>query len=103
MLTWNTSADIAKAKDILVEFLDKEEMRDIFRDLGLPEETLNDDFAHCGNNKYADDMVKAWKKEKVRKDMAGKEEGKPIWKNLKKALFDRNHHGAVAKITKLLK
>ena len=80
-----------------MDYLGKEELRDLFRDLGLANATLQNHFEDYGLKKYAEDLLHAWinKRDDVLK------KGGPTWENLKTALSEKGHNGAVEEIRKL--
>ena len=52
--------DLHDAKMILLNYLNKEQLRNLFRQLGLANATLQDHFHHYGLNDYAEDLLLAW-------------------------------------------
>ena len=79
-----------------MEYLDKDQLRDIFRELGLVNATLQE-HKDYGLNEYAEDLLKAW----INKRDDVLEKGRPTWKNLITALTKKRHKGAVEEIKKL--
>ena len=75
----------------------KEQIRDLFRELGLANATLEEHYQDYGLNEYADDLLKAW----INKRDGVLEKGGPTWENLKAALTEKGHKGAVEEINQL--
>ena len=96
-LSADRDRDIGDAKTILVKYLQKEELRDIFRELGLANAILQNHFKDYGLNEYAEDLLKAW----INKRDGVLKKGGPTWENLKTALTEKGHNGAVEEINKL--
>ena len=90
--------DLGPVKGILVRHLDKEQLRDLFRELGLANKTLQDTLDHHGLSQYAEDLVYAWIN--GRDDVLKKPEypGGATWDNLRKALTKEGHGGAALQI-----
>ena len=80
-----------------MDYLNKEELREIFHELGLANATLQNHFKDYGLNEYAEDLLKAW----INKRGGVLEKGGPTWENLKTALTEKGHNGAVEEIKKL--
>ena len=80
-----------------MDYLGKEELRDLFRDLGLANATLQNHFKDHGLNEYAEDLLLAW----INKRDGVLKKGGPTWGNLKTALTNKGHNGAVEEIKKL--
>ena len=76
------------AKDVLVKYLNKSELRDLFNRLGLADHTLQDCFDMAGKDDYAREMLKAWKNKKDNVLTSTDYPGGPTWENLRKALSD---------------
>ena len=88
--------DVLKAKRLLTS-LDKDELKDLFRELGLSDTTVrkkdSDDLSV-----YAEDLIRSWILEK---DAVLESEvylGGAAWENLKKALTELKHFGIAGKI-----
>ena len=79
-----------------MKYLNKEQLRDIFRELGLTNTTL-EEHKDYGLNEYAEDLLKAW----INKRDDVLEKGGPTWENLKTALTEKGHKGAEEEINKL--
>ena len=78
-----------------MKYLDKkEQLRDLFRELGLADATLQEHYQDYGLNEYAEDLLKAW----INKRDGVLEKGGPTWENLKTALTEKGHKGAVEEI-----
>ena len=79
--------------------LKKNEMKDLFEELGLFDDTLRNKYGD-EDTVYADDLISAW--------IHGKDDvlalddypGGPTWDNLKKALRELRHHGIANDIGK---
>ena len=80
-----------------MNYLNKDQLRDIFRELGLANATLEEHYQDYGLNEYAGDLLKAW----INKRDGVLEKGGPTWENLKTALTKKGHNGAVEEINKL--
>ena len=93
--------DLISAKDVLVKYLSKSELRDLFNRLGLADHTLQDCFVTAGKDDYARDMLKAWKNKKDNVLTSTDYPGGPTWENLRKALTDMGHHGAADEMENL--
>ena len=87
--------DLGPAKAILECHLDKVQLKNLFRELGLANKTLINYFDNYGLSQYAEDLVRAWIN--VRDDVLKKPEypGGATWDNLRKAL-DKEGHGEAA-------
>ena len=90
--------DLGPAKNILVRRLDKQQLKNLFRELGLADTTLQDHLDHYGLSQYAEDLVHAWIN--GRDDVLKKPEypGGATWDNLRKALDKEGHGGAALQI-----
>ena len=83
----------------MVQYLvEKNELRDIFRELGLADATLQNKFECSGLKQYADDLLHAWINERDKVLNNPDYPGGATWENLKKALSKEQHHGAVEAI-----
>ena len=81
-----------------MKYLDKkEQLRDLFRELGPADATLQEHYQDYGLNEYAEDLLKAW----INKRDGVLEKGGPTWENLKTALTAKGHNGAVEEIQNL--
>ena len=80
-----------------MKYLNKDQLRDIFRELGLANATLQEHSQDYGLNEYAEDLLTAW----INKRDDVLEKGGPTWENLKTALTEKGHKGAVEEINKL--
>ena len=78
-----------------MKYLDKKQLRDLFRELGLANATLQNHFHHYGLNDYAEDLLLAWIKERDNVLSNPEYPGGATWENLRKALTELGHHGAV--------
>ena len=96
-LSFYLSADIDRdfidAKKVLVDFLDKEQLRDLFRELELAHRTLQNHFGTPGVGQYADSLLRAWIKEEANVPTGG-----ATWENLKTALQSIGCGGAANQI-----
>ena len=87
--------DVLKAKGLLTS-LDKNELKDLFRELGLSDMTVRNKYSD-DLSVYAEDLIRSWILEK---DAVLKSEvylGGATWENLKKAL-QLKHTGIANKI-----
>ena len=75
-------------------YLNKEQLRDIFRDLGLADATLQEHYQDYGLDEYAEDLLIAWINK--RDDVLDNPDypGGATWENLRKALAKNGHNGA---------
>ena len=88
--------DVRKVSKYLKQ-LDKDELKDMFRELGLSYKTVKNKYTDS-DAVYADDLICAWilKKDSV---MTAKEyPGGPTWNNLMKALREISHQGIADQI-----
>ena len=96
-LSFYLSADIDKdyihAKKVLVDYLSKKKLRDLFRELGLADRTLQDHFGTVGVVQYADSLLRAWINEEDYVPI-----GRATWENLKTALQSIGCGGAANQI-----
>ena len=90
--------DLGVAKSILVYYLNKEQLKDLFRELGLADVTLQNHFKDCSLMAYAEDLLHAW--------ISGRDNvlnhpnypDGATWVNLKKALTLLGHKGTAGRI-----
>ena len=76
--------------------LDKEELKDLFQELGLFDQTVRNRYSDSSRAEYSEELVRAW--------ILGRDgvldqegyEGGATWENLKKALRQLNHIGVAA-------
>ena len=85
--------DFIDAKKVLVDYLNKEQLRDLFCELGLANRTLQDHFAIFGISQYADSLLHAWINEEANVPTGG-----ATWENLKTALQSIGCGGAANQI-----
>ena len=81
-----------RAKGCL-KHLDKEELKDLFQELGLYDSTVLNNFSDSTRAAYSESLIRAWI---LGKDGVLKSEdyrGGATWENLRKALRELNHHG----------
>ena len=90
--------DFGDAKDILVRYLNKDQLKNLFRELGLADKTLKNNFQNYGDDQYADEMLEAWinGRDNVLNNPAYS--GGATWENLRKGLAKLGHHGAAAAV-----
>ena len=77
--------------------LKKEELKELFLELGLFDTTVQNNF-DSSRDSYAEDLIRAWI---LGKDGIGTKEeykGGATWENLKKSLRKINHPGVAAAI-----
>ncbi|CAI8051843.1 hypothetical protein GBAR_LOCUS28378 [Geodia barretti] len=81
-----------------LQHLSKQELKDIFLELGLFDATVRDNLTDSSRDSYAEDLIRAWIL--GRDGIMIKEEykGGATWENLKKALRNINHPGVAATI-----
>ena len=91
--------DLGVAKGILVHYLDiNGELRDLFRELGLDNATLQEHYENYGLSQYAEYLLRAWinGRDDVLNNPAYP--GGATWENLREALIELGHHGAAEKV-----
>ena len=89
--------DVRRAKGCLKN-LDKEELKDLFQELGLFDQTVRNRYLDSSRAEYSEELVRAW--------ILGRDgvldqegyEGGATWENLRKALRELNHIGVAAEI-----
>ena len=85
--------------------LDKDELKDLFQELGLFDETVRNRYLDSSRAEYSEELVRAWilGRDEVLLDQEGYEGG-ATWENLRKALIELNHIGVAAELNlKLLR
>ena len=88
--------DVLKAKRLL-ESLDKNELKDLFRELGLSDTTVRKKDSDS-LDVYAEDLIRSWILEKDAVLESEVYHGGATWDNLKKALTESKHIGIARKI-----
>jgi hypothetical protein len=90
-----TSADIDRdvynAKKLL-NHLKKDEVKDLFSELGLFDATVHNEYS-ASLNVYTDDLLRAWILGKDGVLQSETYQGGATWENLRNALRTLNHHG----------
>ena len=85
--------DVLKAKRFLRD-LEKNELKDLFQELGLSYSTARNSYSNPDKSEYAEDLIRAW--------ILGKDDvlklGGATWENLRKALGKLKHSGIAANI-----
>ena len=76
-----------------MDYLNKEQLRDLFRELRLADRTLQDHYASPGVGQYADSLLRAWINEEANVPTGG-----ATWENLKTALQSIGCGGAANRI-----
>ena len=76
-----------------MDYLNKEQLRDLFRDLGLADRTLQDHYATPGVGQYADSLLRAWINEEDYVPTGG-----ATWETLKTTLESIGCGGAANQI-----
>ena len=81
-----------------LQHLSKQELKELFLELGLFDATVRDNLTDSSRDSYAEDLIRAWIL--GRDGIMIKEEykGGATWGNLKKALRNINHPGVAAAI-----
>ena len=92
--------DVLKAKRFL-KSLDKDELKDLFRELGLSDMSVRDKYSE-GVSVYTDDLVRSWILERDAVLASEVYLGGATWENLKKALIELKHIGIAREIVILL-
>jgi hypothetical protein len=91
------SRDLHIAKRHL-QHLSKQEMKELFLELGLFDATVRDNFTDSSRDTYAEDLIRAWILGKDGIMIKEEYKGGATWENLKKALRNINHPGVAAAI-----
>ena len=86
--------DFGFAKSLLVCYLSKGDLRNLFRQLGLAKITLEDQYDTPGKDQYADYLLSAW----IHERDAVLSCGGATWENLESALRHMGQHGAANEI-----
>ena len=81
-----------------MKFLSKNQLKDLFRELGLADSTLQNCFETADKDEYADNLLHAWINKRDYVLTSTEYPGGPTWENLKKALHNIGHHGAAEAI-----
>ena len=84
--------DLLKANELL-EDLEKDDLRELFKELGLSEKTVKNKYA-AATTAYANDLLRNWI---IQKDDVLKKGG-ATWPNLKAALIRKKQAGIAAEI-----
>ena len=94
-ISTDVDRDLGPAKAILERRLNKEQLKNLFRELGLADTTLQNHFDHYGIAEYAEYLVHAWinGEDDVLKKPEYPEGA--TWDNLREAL-NKNRHGEAA-------
>ena len=91
--------DLGVAKGILVRYLDiNGELRDLFRELGLANDTLQNHYENYGLREYAEYLLRAWINGRDNVLNNPPYPGGATWENLRKALTELGHHGAAEEV-----
>ena len=97
LLSTDVNRDVRKVK-VLLTNLDKNELRELFRELGLFDATVQNKYS--GSIRvYANDLIRLWILGEDGVLELEKYRGGPTWENLKKALIELNHNGIAEQIT----
>ena len=88
--------DLGDTKKILVKYLNMGQLRDLFRELGLVDITLQNTYENSSISEYADYLLQAW----INNRDGVPEKGGPTWENLERALTNEGHHGAMQHLRK---
>ena len=91
-MTTDIDKDGRSVKELLKP-LNRDELKELFEELGLSDATLRNRYTDCAVA-YGDDLVRGWM---LRRD-AVLDRGGATWKNLKKALQRLGHNGIAANI-----
>ena len=91
-MTTDIDKDGRRVKEILKP-LDRDELKELFEELGLYDATLRNRYTDCAVA-YLDDLVRRWI---LRRD-AVLDRGGATWESLKKALQRLGHNGIAANI-----
>ena len=86
--------DVSDAIEILVKYLNKFELRDLFCELGLAHSTVQNHFGTSSTNEYADSLLHAW----INRRDNVLTKGGATWENLKTALQSIGCGGAANQI-----
>ena len=91
-MTTDIDKDGRSVKELLKP-LNRDELKELFEELGLSDATLRNRYTDCAVA-YLDDLVRGWM---LRRD-AVLDRGGATWENLKKALQRLGHNGIAANI-----
>jgi hypothetical protein len=83
--------DVYNAKKLL-NHLKKDEVKDLFSELGLFDATVHNEYS-ASLNVYTDDLLRAWILGKDGVLQSETYQGGATWENLRNALRTLNHHG----------
>ena len=86
---------------ILVDYLNKDELRNLFRLLGLANATPESHIDHYGLNQYAEDLLRDWINGRDNVLNNPEYPGGATWENLRKALTQLGHYAAVKRVLSL--
>ena len=79
--------------------LDKEELKDLFQELGLFDQTVGNRYSDSSRAEYSEELARAWILGRDGVLVHQKEyKGGATWENLRKALRELNHIGVAAEI-----
>ena len=81
-----------KAKCCL-KHLDKEDVKDLFQELGLYDSTVQNNYSGSTRAAYCEGLIRAWILGRDGVLMKEDYSGGATWENLRKALRELNHHG----------
>ena len=81
-----------KAKGCL-KHLDKEDVKDLFQQLGLYDSTVQNNYSDGTRAAYCEGLIRAWILGRDGVLMKEDYSGGAMWENLRKALRELNHHG----------
>ena len=82
----------------LLKSLENYQLRDLFRELGLSDATLMNNYSQS-TVAYAEDLIRAWILERDNVLESEEYPGGATWENLKKSLKHCGHNGIAKKVT----
>ena len=100
LLFTDINKDIPITKRCL-QHLKKEELKQLFQELGLYHATVMDNFSDSSQGGYAEDLIRSWIVGRDGVLMSEVYRGGATWENLTKALRTINHHGIADSIIPL--
>ena len=84
--------DVRRAKGCLKD-LGKEELKDLFQELGLYDSTVQNNYSSSTRAEYSEGLIRDWIRGKDGVLTSEDYSGGATWENLRRALKELNHHG----------
>ncbi|CAI8044532.1 Carbonic anhydrase 1 [Geodia barretti] len=88
----NIDRDVRRAKGCL-KHLDKDELKDLFQELGLYHSTVQNSYSGSTRAEYSERLIRDWIRGEDGVLTSEDYSGGATWENLRKALKELNHHG----------